>query len=77
MRQAEKKRLRNHSYKSKVKTAIKKFLQAVDEKTPEAKGFLCEATSLLDTGVSKGIFHKNTASRTVSRLSKRLVGAGA
>ncbi len=75
MRQAEKKRLRNHSYKSKVKTAVKKFLEAADQKTVEAQGFLREATSLLQTGVSKGIFHKNTASRTVSRLSKRLVSA--
>ncbi|MFH0957152.1 MAG: 30S ribosomal protein S20 [Pseudomonadota bacterium] len=74
MRQNEKKRLRNMSYKSKVKTAVKKYLKAVDEKTPEAPKLLNETMSLLSKGVSKGIFHKNTASRSISRLSRRLAG---
>ena len=72
MRQNEKKRLRNMSYKSKVKTTVKKYLKAVEEKTSEASTLLNETMSLLSKGVTKGIFHKNTASRSISRLSRKL-----
>ncbi|MEI7449010.1 MAG: 30S ribosomal protein S20 [Desulfomonile sp.] len=72
MRQNEKKRIRNMSYRSKVRTAVKKFLQATDEKNAGSPQLLSIATSLLHKGASKGIFHKNTASRTIGRLSKRL-----
>jgi small subunit ribosomal protein S20 len=72
MRQNEKKRLRNISYKSKVKTALKKYLKAAEDKSPEAGNLLNAGMSLLSKGVSKGIFHKNTASRTISRLSRKL-----
>ena len=74
MRQNEKKRLRNMSYKSKVKTAVKKYLKAVEEKTDDASNLLDATSSLLNKGVTKGIFHKNTASRSISRLSRRLAG---
>lgn len=72
MRQNENKRLRNISYKSKVKTAVKKYLKAVDEKAPEASNLLKSTVSLFSKGVSKGIFHRNTASRSISRLSKKI-----
>ena len=75
MRQNEKKRLRNMAYRSQVRTAVKKFLRATIENMAEASELLRQASSLLQKGVSKGIFHKNTASRTVSRLSKRLPAA--
>ncbi|MGC8658951.1 MAG: 30S ribosomal protein S20 [Desulfomonilaceae bacterium] len=74
MRQNEKKRLRNISYKSKVKTSVKKYLKAAEEKTADAGSLLNVTVSLLSKGVTKGIFHKNTASRTISRLSKKLAG---
>ncbi len=72
MRQNEERRVRNISYKSKVKTAVKKFLAASESKAADTATLLSHATSLLHKGVSKGIFHKNTASRTISRLAKRL-----
>ncbi|MCX5860833.1 MAG: 30S ribosomal protein S20 [Desulfomonile sp.] len=72
MRQNETKRFRNIAYKSKVRTAVKKFLQAVEQKTADSSRLLSAATSLLHTGVSKGILHSNTASRTIGRLSKKL-----
>ncbi len=72
IRQNEKKRLRNMSYKSKVKTALKKYLRSADEQSQDAPIFLRSAVSLLHKGVSKGIFHTNTASRTIARLSKKL-----
>ena len=72
MRQSEKRRIRNMSFRSKVKTAIKKYLRSIEEKTGEASGLLCEATSLLHKGVTKGVFHKNTAARTIARLSSKI-----
>lgn len=75
MRQNEKKRVRNMSYKSKVKTTVKRFLKAGQENAADAGALLSRATSLLHKGVSKGIFHKNTASRAISRLAKKLLAA--
>jgi len=75
MRQNEKKRVRNMSYKSKVKTTVKRFLKAGQENASDAGALLGRATSLLHKGVSKGIFHKNTASRAISRLAKKLPAA--
>ncbi|MDQ7782853.1 MAG: 30S ribosomal protein S20 [Desulfomonilaceae bacterium] len=75
MRQNELRRIRNMSFRSKVKTAVKRFLRATESKSEDAETLLRSATALLHRGVSKGIFHKNTASRTVSRLSKRLPSA--
>lgn len=75
MRQNEEKRLRNMAYRSQVRTAVKKYLRAVTEKAAEAPELLRQAASLLQKGVAKGVFHRNTASRTVSRLSKRIPAA--
>jgi small subunit ribosomal protein S20 len=72
MRQNEKRRFRNISFKSKVKTVVKRYLTATESKSEDAEALLRSATSLMYKGVSKGIFHKNTASRTIARLSKRL-----
>lgn len=72
MQQNERKRVRNMSFRSKTKTAVKRFLVSVEGKTQDAAELLSEATSLLHKGVSKGIFHKNTASRTIAKLSKKL-----
>lgn len=65
----EKARQRNASFKSKVRTAIKKVRVAVeanDKKTAEA--LLPEAISLIDKSVVKGIQHKNAAARQKSSL---------
>ncbi|MBI4964859.1 MAG: 30S ribosomal protein S20 [Desulfomonile tiedjei] len=75
MQQNEKKRIRNMSYKSKVKTAVKRFLLAKEENAADAQALLVRAESLLHKGVSKGIFHRNTASRAISRLAKKLTAA--
>ncbi|MFH1116057.1 MAG: 30S ribosomal protein S20 [Pseudomonadota bacterium] len=72
MRQNEQRRIRNMSFRSKVKTVVKRFLSASESKSEDAQALLRSAVSLLHRGVSKGIFHKNTASRTISRLSKRI-----
>lgn len=69
-KQSETKRGRNASVKSTVKTAIKKVREAVTmKKGDEVKTSLKEAASLLDRAVSKGVLHRNNASRKISRLS--------
>ncbi len=62
---------RNKSIRSAVKTSIKKVEAAVAAKDTEAaKAALVEATSVIDKAETKGVYHKNNASRKVSRLSK-------
>ena len=62
---------RNKSAKSEVKTAMKKVEAAVaanDKAAAEAA--LLVATSTIDKAAKKGVYHKNTAARKVSRLAK-------
>lgn len=62
---------RNKAIKSGVKTAVKKVYAAIDANDKEAaKAALLEATSVMDKATSKGVYHKNTTSRKVSRLNK-------
>lgn len=64
------KALRNKMIKSGVKTAIKKVDAAIAAGDKEAaQTALINATSAIDKATSKGVFHKNTASRKVGRLS--------
>lgn len=62
---------RNKSIKSAVKTAIKKVDAAVANKDKEAAAVaLQDATKAMSMAASKGVYHKNTVSRKISRLSK-------
>jgi small subunit ribosomal protein S20 len=72
MHQNERSRVRNMSYKSTIRTAVKKFFQAAAEKSPDSQQLLRKAISLFDKGVSKGVIHRNTASRKIAGLSKKL-----
>jgi len=66
---------RNKAQKSAVKTYVKKVEAAVEAKDVEAaKAALLVATAAIDKAAKKGIYHKNTASRKVSRLSKAVNG---
>ncbi len=66
---------RNKAIKSKVKTAIKKVDAAVVAQDKEAaKAALLAATSEIDKATTKGVYHKNTASRKISRLTKAVNG---
>lgn len=68
---AERNHDRNVAYKSMVKTAVKKVLANAAAKDSDAlKSSLSTVYKLCDKGVSKGIFHKNTAARKKSRLTK-------
>ncbi len=67
---AEKRAARNKSIRSKVKTAIKKVDAAIAANDKEtAAAALRAATSEISKAASKGVYHKNTSSRKISRLS--------
>ena len=62
---------RNKAIRSKVKTMIKKVETAVaagDKAAAQAN--LVNAISEIEKAASKGVYHKNNASRKVSRISK-------
>ncbi|MBE0427469.1 MAG: 30S ribosomal protein S20 [Nitrospirae bacterium] len=72
-RQAEKRRLRNKAVRTSLKTVIKKVKTAVSSGNREsAAKALFEAITNLNKAASKGIIHKNTASRQISRLTKKV-----
>ena len=61
---------RNKSIRSSVKTAVKKVYAAIDAGDQEAaKSALLNATSTIDKATKKGVYHKNYASRKISRLN--------
>jgi small subunit ribosomal protein S20 len=60
-------------FKSRLKTMQKQYVAFVEAKSAdEAKKSFNELSSLMDSGVSKGILHKNTVARTKSRLHRLL-----
>ncbi|NQT84263.1 30S ribosomal protein S20 [bacterium] len=81
MLQNEKRRLRNASFKSKLRTHQRKLLRAIaEERKEDSQNLLRALASLYDKGVKKGIYKANTAARHKSRLAKKvnnLLGSGA
>ncbi len=54
-----------------VKTSIKKVREAIAEKNLEAaQKALLKAIPLIQKGITHGIYHKNNASRKISRLTR-------
>jgi len=69
-RQALKRRVSNRIAKSEMRTSIKRLRQLVESNSiEEAKLLLPETISIIQKKAVKGILHKNTASRYVSRLT--------
>jgi ribosomal protein S20 len=61
--------MRNRQIKSAVRTSIKKFDAAVAAKDKEASKTAMDLSfKLLDSANSKGVLHKNTASRKKARM---------
>ena len=73
MRQDAKRRLRNRAAKSVMKCEVKKFAVALETGDAEAKQQgLRAAVRALDKAVTRGVLHKNAASRSKSRLAAKL-----
>ena len=63
----------NKSRRSRIKTFVRKVEDAIESKDAKsAMDSLKAAQPEIMRGVTKGIFHKNTASRKISRLSSRI-----
>ncbi|MBW2193445.1 MAG: 30S ribosomal protein S20 [Deltaproteobacteria bacterium] len=72
-RQNLNRRMNNKSSKTRFKNVIKEVQLAVNEKSVEtAQSKLNAAKSVIDKAAKKGVIHKNTAARTISRLSKHV-----
>jgi small subunit ribosomal protein S20 len=72
IRQNERRRLRNRTVRSKVRSALK---VARTLEGPEQRTTIQEAIRSLDKAVSKGVIHRNTAARKKSALARRLTAA--
>ena len=73
-----KKTLRNKMVKSGARTAIKKVVAAAESGDKASAGTaLKNAVSAIDKATTKGVYHKNTAARKKSRLTKMVNKVGA
>ncbi|MGB9886020.1 MAG: 30S ribosomal protein S20 [Moorellales bacterium] len=67
--QAERRALRNRAIKSRTKTAIRRFREALEQDNRELMvERLRQAVRVIDKAVTKGVLHKNTAARRKSLL---------
>ena len=72
-RQAVKRNQQNVSQRSQMRTSVKKVLKEIEGgNKANAEAALQSATSSLDSSASKGLIHKNKASRHKSRLTARI-----
>jgi len=71
-RQSEDRRLRNRKVKTRVKNVVKDVKQAVSQSAGEdVTAKLTTAQSVIDKAAKKGVIHKRTASRKISRLARK------
>jgi len=72
IRAAERRRVRNRSIKSAVKTYVRKAERGITAAAGDSTALVVEAISKLDKAASKGILHHRNAARRKSRLMKKL-----
>lgn len=66
MRQSEVRRMRNRVVKTRIKTVVKQVRAASSQEA--AVQDLRQAQSVIDKAARKGVIHKKTAARKISRL---------
>ena len=72
-RQTIKRTERNRAVRTSVRTSMKRARAAIESgNKAEASKVLAEATRKIDMAVSKGVFHRKTGSRYISRLSAQV-----
>ena len=75
-RQTEKRTAQNRLNKSRFRTALRKFRQALaSNDSAQAKSLFQDTVSMIDRAAKNGVIHKNTAGRYKSRLGARLAAA--
>ncbi len=71
--QSEKRRLENKTFKSRVRTAVRSFEEALKASNSEdTTDKLNELYSLYDKGVKKGVYKANKAARSKSRFAAKV-----
>lgn len=73
IQQSKNRTVKNTDRMSRIRTFIKKFIASLQ--TKEAAAAFSQAQSEIQKGVTKGVLHKNTAARKISRLNKLLKSA--
>ncbi len=68
--QSKKEAMHNKAIKSNLKTVVKKADAAISAGAADKDAAVKAAVSAIDKAASKGVIHKNTASRKASRLAK-------
>jgi small subunit ribosomal protein S20 len=75
-RQSEKRRARNQGVRTRVKSAVKKVRESLEQgELAAAQAAFLAAARVIDKASSKGVVHRNTASRKISRLAKAVAKA--
>jgi small subunit ribosomal protein S20 len=70
-RQSEKRRVRNRTVKTRLRHLVREVRSAITARDGDAAGQrLAEAARAIDKAVTKGVIHRNSASRKVSRLAR-------
>ncbi|HIY11818.1 MAG TPA: 30S ribosomal protein S20 [Candidatus Anaerofilum excrementigallinarum] len=75
--QARKENMHNKAIKSNLKTVVKKADAAIAAGAADKEAAVVAAVSAIDKAASKGVLHKNTAARKISRMAKRANKANA
>lgn len=69
--QSAKEQAHNKAIKSNLKTVVKKANAAIVSGAADKDAAVKVAVSAIDKAKSKGVLHKNTAARKISRMAKR------
>ncbi|HJA26394.1 MAG TPA: 30S ribosomal protein S20 [Candidatus Fournierella merdigallinarum] len=75
--QSKKETLHNKAIKSNLKTVVKKANAAIAANAADKDAVVKVAVSTIAKAQSKGVVHKNTAARKISRMAKRANKANA
>jgi len=67
--------MENKRIKSALKTQLKKFNVALDEKDKDIDAILKQTISAIDSAATKGVIHKNAANRKKSQVAKKVAKA--
>jgi len=75
IKQNAKRRARNRHFRTRMRTQVKRVRDAIESgDADQANAHLKEAISLIHRVVSKGVIHRNQASRKISRLNRAVKG---
>lgn len=77
-RQSEKRRVRNQAIKTRLRHLVRDVRTALAERDTEAAtARLARAARAVDKAVTKGVLHRNSASRKIARLARAVSQLGA